>query len=111
MATSSCLHPVSSPCLFTLPSPCLRPFSPPRYSEHPSGGGAFAFRTPSGIAPKAGALPNAPYKTIEDMQFFVWRPARWANWMFEVGSYDKDSLYIQCSEIFTLRIEKLHTET
>jgi serine/threonine-protein phosphatase 2A regulatory subunit B' len=25
--------------------------------------------------------------------------------------YDKDSLYIQCSEIFTLRYEKLHTET
>jgi hypothetical protein len=25
-------------------------------------------------------------------------------------SYDKDSLYIQCSEICTLRIEKLHTE-
>ena len=25
--------------------------------------------------------------------------------------YVKDSLYIQCSEIFTLRIEKLHTET
>ena len=22
------------------------------------------------------------------MQFFVWRPARWANWMFEVAKYD-----------------------
>jgi hypothetical protein len=31
-------------------------------SEHPSGGGAFAFRTPSGVTPKAGVLPNAPYK-------------------------------------------------
>ena len=27
------------------------------------------------------------------------------------GRYDGDSLYIQCSEIFTLRYEKLHTET
>ena len=108
--SSPCLHPV-----FTMPSPCLRPafilsssclhhpvftpvftllsspLSPPRYSEHPSGGGAFAFRTPSGIAPKAGALPHAPYKTVEDMQFFVWRPSRWANWMFEVGSYDSSA--------------------
>lgn len=35
-------------------------------SEHPSGGGAFAFRTPSGVAPKPGALPNAPYKDAAD---------------------------------------------
>ena len=28
-----------------------------------------------------------------------------------VPAYDKYSLYIQCSEIFTLRNEKLHTET
>jgi hypothetical protein len=54
-------------------------------SEHPSGGGAFAFRTPSGVTPKAGALPNAPYKHPEDALFFVWRPSRWANWMFEVS--------------------------
>ena len=25
----------------------------------------------------------------EDARFFVWRPARWANWMFDVASYDK----------------------
>ena len=49
-------------------------------SEHPSGGGAFAFRTPSGVTPKAGALPNAPYKDVSDAIFNVWRPARWANW-------------------------------
>ena len=58
-------------------------------SEHPSGGGAFAFRTPSGVTPKAGVLPNAPYKYGEDALFFVWRPARWANWMFEIADYDK----------------------
>ena len=29
-------------------------------SEHPSGGGAFPFHTPSGVVPGASALPNAP---------------------------------------------------
>lgn len=57
-------------------------------SEHPSGGGAFAFRTPSGITPDAGALPNMPYKNPSTALFNVWRPERWSNWMFEVESYD-----------------------
>ena len=57
-------------------------------SEHPSGGGAFAFRTPSGLVPLAGALPHLPYAKPQDAVFFVWRPYRWANWMFEVGAYD-----------------------
>ena len=47
----------------------------------------------------------------------------WSNWLLrnrgphvakriklKGDGYDKDSLYIQCSEIFTLRNEKLHTE-
>jgi len=55
-------------------------------SEHPSGGGAFPFRTPSGVIYKP---PNGPYEHGEDARFFVWRPARWANWMFDVASYDK----------------------
>jgi len=59
-------------------------------SNYTSGGGAFAFRTPSGVTPKS--LPNAPYKDIDDLLFFVWRPARWANWMFEIESYDQASL-------------------
>lgn len=54
-------------------------------SEHPSGGGAFAFRTPTGLTYQ---FPNGPYKNAEDAVLFVWRPARWANWMFEVGNYD-----------------------
>lgn len=58
-------------------------------SEHPSGGGAFAFRTPSGVTPKEGALPNLPYKDVSEAVFFVWRPARWANWMFKIGKYDE----------------------
>lgn len=57
-------------------------------SEHPSGGGAFAFRTPSGVVPKAGVLPNAPYKDVSEAIFNVWRPARWANWMFKIANYD-----------------------
>ncbi|CAE8664940.1 unnamed protein product, partial [Polarella glacialis] len=57
-------------------------------SENPSGGGAFAFRTPSGVTPKAGVLPNSPYKDASQAQFFVWRPNRWANWMFEIADYD-----------------------
>lgn len=60
-------------------------------SEHPSGGGAFAFRTPDGVTPKSGALPNSPYEDVSQALFFVWRPARWANWMFEVADYDKAS--------------------
>lgn len=60
-------------------------------SEHTAGGGAFAFRTPIGITPQKGALPHAPYKSVKQAQLFVWRPARWANWMFEVGDYDKAS--------------------
>jgi hypothetical protein len=46
-------------------------------SEHPSGGGAFAFRTPSGVVPHGGALPNAPYKDASEAIFNVWRPSRW----------------------------------
>ena len=57
-------------------------------SEHPSGGGAFAFRTPSGVTPKPGVLPNGPYADASDALLFVWRPARWANWMFEIKGYD-----------------------
>ena len=57
-------------------------------SEYTSGGGASAFRTPSGVTPHAGALPNSPYADASQALFFVWRPARWANWMFEIESHD-----------------------
>ena len=50
-------------------------------SEHPSGGGAFAFRTPTGVTPNKGVLSNAPYKDVSQAILNVWRPARWANWM------------------------------
>jgi hypothetical protein len=58
-------------------------------SEHPSGGGAFAFRTPIGVLADTQVLPNSPYKDASDAIFFVWRPARWANWMFGIGDYNK----------------------
>jgi len=57
-------------------------------SEHTSGGGAFAFRTPTGVTYD---FPNGPYKNPEDATLFVWRPSRWANWMFEVGDYDNNT--------------------
>lgn len=60
-------------------------------SEKPSGGGAFAFRTPSGVVVNKDALPNAPYKDTSEMVVNIWRPARWENWMFEVESYDPDT--------------------
>eukprot|EP00425_Heterocapsa_triquetra_P004269 CAMPEP_0195159552 /NCGR_PEP_ID=MMETSP0448-20130528/186222_1 /TAXON_ID=66468 /ORGANISM="Heterocapsa triquestra, Strain CCMP 448" /LENGTH=653 /DNA_ID=CAMNT_0040198351 /DNA_START=30 /DNA_END=1987 /DNA_ORIENTATION=+ len=57
-------------------------------SEHPAGGGAFAFRTPTGVAVPFEQLPNSPYKDVSDMVINIWRPGRWANWMFEVDHYD-----------------------
>jgi len=61
-------------------------------SKHPDGGGAFAFRTPSGLTPiNATVLPNTPYdvaRVERDAVVFVWRPARWANWMFEIEQYN-----------------------
>ena len=60
-------------------------------SENPSGGGAFAFRTPSGVTPHSDALPHSPYHNVDEAVFFVWRPARWANWMFKIKDYDKNT--------------------
>lgn len=61
-------------------------------SEHPSGGGAFAFRTPSGVAVPSQVLPNAhdydAKDVVENALLHIWRPARWANWMFAVRDYD-----------------------
>ena len=61
-------------------------------SESPSGGGAFPFRTPSGVTPKQGVLPNSPYKNVSQALFNVWRPARWANWMFEIDLAKSDTV-------------------
>jgi len=57
-------------------------------SQHPSGGAAFPFRTPSGVTPQEWLLPHAPYNDTSEALFFVWHPGRWENWIFEVASYD-----------------------
>lgn len=33
-------------------------------------------------------LPNSPYKNAAGAVVQAMRPAHWASWMFEVGSYD-----------------------
>ena len=60
----------------------------------PSGGGAFAFRTPSGVKADQSVLPHSPYKDIEEALFFVWRPYRWANWMFHESPSMKRQMVI-----------------
>jgi hypothetical protein len=64
-------------------------------SEHPSGGGAFSFRVPSGLTysklkdwkdPTKGGIVNA------------WRPAHWANWMFEIDQWDSKTKTIGWSK-------------
>ena len=60
------------------------------------GGGAFPFRVPQGVTPKAATISpkdggrnaglHLPYKNVDGMIINVWRPARWANWMFEMGT-------------------------
>ena len=59
-----------------------------------SGGGAFPFHTPSGMAFKStqhAVMPQMPYAETSQATIFVWHPLRWANWMFDVGAYDAAS--------------------
>eukprot|EP00438_Fugacium_kawagutii_P011917 Skav226414 [mRNA] locus=scaffold3528:13934:24652:+ [translate_table: standard] len=65
-------------------------------SADPKGGGAVpGAEKPAGVTYKS---PNGPYehgnwamewRCGEDAQFFVWRPARWFNWIFDVAEYDR----------------------
>ena len=57
-------------------------------AQNVSGGGAFPFRTPSGVTINPEFLPNSPYQDASQITMFVWRPARWANWMFYIDEYD-----------------------
>ena len=60
-------------------------------SNNTQGGGAFTFRVPSGINLSSDFLPNSPYESgAPQVEINAWRPARWANWMFE-GDYDSAS--------------------
>eukprot|EP00750_Incisomonas_marina_P033658 INCI9923.3.p1 GENE.INCI9923.3~~INCI9923.3.p1 ORF type:complete len:923 (-),score=130.23 INCI9923.3:2785-5553(-) len=52
-------------------------------------GGCFTWNIPSGMQYTPSALPRAPnYTNVEDAQFFAWRKAHWANWMFDVAGID-----------------------
>ena len=60
-------------------------------SAHPSGGGAFSFRVPSGLTYKK--LKKYSQKVASKSNPAIvnaWRPAHWANWMFEVDSWDSE---------------------
>ena len=53
-----------------------------------TGGDAFPFRTPQGFQIDSSLLPNSPYQDASQARAFVWRPARWANWMFDIDNYN-----------------------
>lgn len=55
-------------------------------AEHPQGGGRPGAERPAGVIYKS---PNGPYEHGEDARFFVWRPSRWFNWIFDVAKYDR----------------------
>ncbi|CAK9012560.1 unnamed protein product, partial [Durusdinium trenchii] len=54
-------------------------------AQHPQGGGRPGAERPAGLIYKS---PNGPYEHGEDARFFVWRPSRWFNWIFDVAKYD-----------------------
>ena len=73
--------------------PCKN-FEPPAgywCGSKTSGGGAFTYRVPSGMVADKNKLPNSPYKNPKGAVIQTWRPAHWASWMYEVGSYDANS--------------------
>lgn len=53
-----------------------------------AGGGGVTYRIPSGMTAGPSILPNSPYKNATGAVIQAWRPAHWASWMFQVGSYD-----------------------
>ena len=73
--------------------PCKN-FDPPAgywCGNKTAGGGAVTYRVPSGMVANKTVLPNSPYKNPKGAVVQTWRPAHWASWMFEVGSYDSSS--------------------
>jgi hypothetical protein len=61
----------------------------------------------------AGELCTRLRETLDGIQSGSpsWRKASADGGVHADQTYDTDSIYIQCSEICTLRYEKLHTET
>jgi hypothetical protein len=63
-------------------------------AEHPAGGGGFQYYVPRGATLAPGSLPNftlPPPAAANAPLFHLWRAAHWANWAFEVESYDAGS--------------------
>ena len=61
-------------------------------SSETQGGGAFSYRTPTGLTiNNSNILPNSPYKDASQARAIVWRPARWANWMFDIENYNPNT--------------------
>ena len=79
-------------------------YSPPESywcSNHTSGGGAFTFRTPSGLQFTEGTFPNAAKWSDpvgDGAEINIWRPSRWSNWGFKWESYDRDTRTITFGE-------------
>ena len=58
-------------------------------------GGCFTWNIPSGMRFAPEALPRAPsYTNVADAQFFAWRAAHWANWMFDVASIEGSTIRV-----------------
>jgi len=47
-----------------------------------------SFAVPSGVTPKPGVLPNAPYRDVSHMQLNLWHVARWESYMFDIADYN-----------------------
>ena len=70
-------------------------------SNHTSGGGAFTFRTPSGLYYSPGTFPNVEKWTdpVGDGAIInIWRPSRWSNWMFKWAGFNKENRTIDFGE-------------
>jgi hypothetical protein len=70
-------------------------------SNHTSGGGAFTFRTPSGLEYTEGIFPNEGRWSdpVGDGAIInIWRPSRWSNWMFRWRDWDSEGRRILFGE-------------
>ena len=58
-------------------------------------GGCFTWNIPAGMKFSAEALPRASaYTNVADAQFFAWRQAHWANWMFDVEAIQDGAIHV-----------------
>ena len=57
-------------------------------SNTTKGGGASTYKIPSGMTFNKSILPNSPYNDASQAVIQAWQPAKWASWMFEIGTYN-----------------------